>query len=60
MTKKEAPIIETGRLLLRRRLEEDIPFMTEMYNQESVQKHLGGYPPRDKHSMLKAMFLHTT
>ena len=53
MAKTEAPTIETERLILRRKKEEDIPNMLLMFNNDDVRKFLGGYPPRDKHSMLK-------
>ena len=32
MSKKEAPIIRTARLKLRRRHERDIPFMLDLFN----------------------------
>jgi RimJ/RimL family protein N-acetyltransferase len=51
--KIEAPKLETERLILRRRMEDDIPFMVKMFNTDEVRKYLGGYPPRDEHSMLK-------
>ena len=53
MKKKEAPQIETERLILRRKMQEDIPNMYKMFNDGEVTKYLGGYPPRDEHSMLK-------
>ncbi len=53
MPKIEAPKLETERLILRRRMEEDIPNMVKMFNTDEVRQHLGGYPPHDKHSMLK-------
>ena len=45
--------LETERLILRRRIEDDIPYMVKMFNTDEVRQHLGGYPPRDEHSMLK-------
>lgn len=53
MEKVEAPTIKTKRLILRRRQEKDIPFMLDLFNNEEVRKYLGGYPPRDEHSMLR-------
>ena len=53
MAKIEVETIETERLLLRRKIEEDIPYMLKMFNNENVRRHLGGNPPRDEHSMLK-------
>jgi ribosomal-protein-alanine N-acetyltransferase len=52
MQKREAPTISTERLILRRRIETDISYMIEMFNDENVRKYLGGVPPRDGHSML--------
>ena len=52
MGKLEAPTIETERLILRRKMECDIPNMVKMFNTEDVRKYLGGYPPRDERSML--------
>lgn len=51
--KIEAPTIETKRLILRARKEKDIPDMLEYFTDEDVRKYLGGYPPKDEHSMLK-------
>lgn len=53
MAKKEAPMIQTERLVLRRKLEKDIPNMLDMFTNNEVRQHLGGYPPCDEHSMLK-------
>ena len=53
MAKIEVMTIQTDRLVLRRRIEDDIPYMTQMFCSENVRKYLGGYPPRDEHSMLK-------
>jgi RimJ/RimL family protein N-acetyltransferase len=51
--KKEAPQIETERLILRKREKEDIPNMFKMFDNNEVREFLGGYPPRDEHTMLK-------
>ena len=51
MSKKEAPIIRTARLKLRRRHEKDIPFMLDLFNNDEVRQYLGGYPPRDEAAM---------
>ena len=51
MSKKEAPIIRTARLKLRRRHEKDIPFMLDLFNSDEVRQYLGGYPPRDEAAM---------
>ena len=53
MKKIEAIELETERLILRKRMEDDIPFMVKMFNTNDVIKYLGGYPPKDEHSMLK-------
>ncbi|MGX1265681.1 RimJ/RimL family protein N-acetyltransferase [Rossellomorea marisflavi] len=53
MTKKEAPIIQTERLVLRPRAEKDIPNMLKMFNDEEVRKYLGINPPRDEHAMIE-------
>ena len=53
MAKIEAPRIETARLILRRKTEDDIPNMLKLFNNDEVREFLGGYPPRDEHSMLK-------
>lgn len=53
MAKPEAPTLQTERLILRRRLEKDIPQMLDLFTNDEVRKYLGGYPPRDEHSMLK-------
>lgn len=53
MSKKETPELRTERLILRRRDEDDIPFMLQMFLNENVIKHLGGYPPRDERSILR-------
>ena len=51
MSKQEAPVIKTPRLVLRRRREKDIPFMLELFNNDEVRQYLGGYPPRDEAAM---------
>lgn len=51
--KKESQTIETERLILRARQEKDIPDMLEYFRDEEVRKYLGGYPPKDEHSILK-------
>jgi [ribosomal protein S5]-alanine N-acetyltransferase len=38
--KKEVPIIQTDRLVLRSRAEKDIPNMLKMFNHEEVRKYL--------------------
>ena len=53
MAKKEAPKILTERLILRPKTEKDIPNMLRMFDNDEVREFLGGYPPRDRHSMLK-------
>jgi [ribosomal protein S5]-alanine N-acetyltransferase len=53
MAKKEAPIIQTERLILRPRAEKDIPNMLKMFNTDEVREFLGSNPPRDEHSMLE-------
>ncbi len=53
MAKKEAPVLRTERLVLRRKMEKDIPFMLDLFNNDDVRRYLGGYPPRDEHSMLR-------
>lgn len=53
MAKNEAPTIKTERLVLRRRQEKDIPQMLDLFNNDEVRQYLGGYPPRDDHSMLR-------
>ncbi|MCA0173073.1 GNAT family N-acetyltransferase [Bacillus sp. RAR_GA_16] len=53
MVKKEAPKIQTERLVLRRREEKDIPNMLKMFNNDEVREFLGVNPPRDEHSMLE-------
>jgi Acetyltransferases, including N-acetylases of ribosomal proteins len=55
MPKIEAPTLETERLVLRRRKEEDIPSLTKMLNEEPVRQYLGGNPPREEHAMLKVV-----
>ena len=57
MAKAEATTIVTERLILRRRMESDIPAMVKMFNTDSVREYLFGTPPRDEHSML-AMVRH--
>ena len=51
MSKQEAPVIKTPRLILRRRREKDIPFMLDLFNNDEVRQYLGGYPPRDEAAM---------
>ena len=53
MSKREAPRIITQRLVLRPIAEKDIPSMHKMFDNDEVREFLGGYPPRDRHSMLK-------
>lgn len=52
MPKKDAPI-QTGRLILRRKEEKDIPYMLSLFNDEEVRRYLGGYPPRDERAMAR-------
>lgn len=52
MARIEAVTLETKRLILRRRLDEDLLEMVEMLNNNSVIKYLGGYPPKDEHTIL--------
>lgn len=40
MVKKEAPTIKTERLTLRRLMESDIPFMSDMFADDQVTKYL--------------------
>jgi RimJ/RimL family protein N-acetyltransferase len=49
--RKEAPTIETERLILRRKKDDDIPVMVKMFNDDAVREFLGGYPPRDERSV---------
>lgn len=51
MAKKEAPVIETQRLILRRRMDKDIARMVTAFNHEEVRAYLGGYPPREAHAI---------
>lgn len=54
MVKKEAPTIKTERLTLRRLMESDIPFMSDMFADDQVTKYLtADTPPCDSHSMLQ-------
>ena len=54
MAKKEAPVIKTARLTLRRLMEDDITGMSKMFSNENVTKYLtGDTPPYDEQSMLK-------
>ncbi|TYS86170.1 GNAT family N-acetyltransferase [Rossellomorea aquimaris] len=53
MAKKEAPKIQTERLVLRPRAEKDFPNMIKMFNNDEVREFLGINPPRDEHSMLE-------
>ncbi|MCL2388152.1 MAG: GNAT family N-acetyltransferase, partial [Defluviitaleaceae bacterium] len=50
-TRNEAPTIETKRLVLRRKKDDDIPDMMKMFNDDEVREFVGGYPPRDEHSI---------
>ncbi|CAI9396637.1 GNAT family N-acetyltransferase [Niallia sp. Sow4_A1] len=47
MAKKEAPKIQTERLILRPREGKDIPNMLKMFNNDEVREFLGSNPPRD-------------
>ena len=54
MSKKEAKKLTTQRLVLRRLMEQDIPFMSKMFGDGAVTKYLNGdTPPSDEHTMLK-------
>ncbi|MCM2603475.1 GNAT family N-acetyltransferase [Rossellomorea marisflavi] len=53
MTKKEAPINHTDRLVLRPRAEKDIPNMLQMFNHDEVRKFHGINPPRDERGMIE-------
>lgn len=53
MAKKEAPKIQTERLILRPRAEKDIPNMLKMFNNDEVREFLGINPPRDEQSILE-------
>lgn len=53
MEKKEAPNIQTERLILRPRAEKDIPNMLKMFNNDEVREFLGSNPPRDEQSMVE-------
>lgn len=53
MAKLEAPYLETTRLILRCKMEKDIPHMVKMFNTDEVRQYLGGYPPRDEQSIIK-------
>lgn len=50
MPKKDSRI-QTERLILRRKLDKDIPYMLELFNDEEVRRYLGGFPPRDERAM---------
>ena len=41
-TKNEAPIIETKRLVLRRKKYDDFPYMMKMFNDDEVREFVGG------------------
>ena len=56
-TRNEAPIIETKRLVLRRKKYDDFPYMMKMFNDDEVREFVGGYPPRDERS-IKGMIRH--
>ena len=47
MAKPEAPVLETERLLLRRRQHRDIPRMMQAYQDGEIRRYLGGHPPKD-------------
>ena len=53
MGKKEAPAIITERLVLRHKMDKDIPEMLDLFNNDEVRQYLGGYPPREERSMLR-------
>ena len=54
MAKKEAPTINTERLVLRRLTENDIPAMSKLFGSKKVTKYLAGDTPTpDARSMLK-------
>jgi len=57
--RNEAPIIETKRLVLRRKKYDDIPDMMKMFNDDEVREFVGGYPPRDERS-ITGMIRHRT
>ena len=47
MAKPEAPVLETERLILRRRLHRDVPRMIQAFQDEEIRRYLGGHPPKD-------------
>ena len=51
MAKPEAPVLETERLILRRRQPRDVPRMLQAYQDEKIRRYLGGYPPKDSASL---------
>ena len=55
--RNEAPIIETKRLVLRRKKHDDFPDMMKMFNDDEVREFVGGHPPRDEHS-IRGMIRH--
>ena len=61
MAKKrnEAPLIETKRLVLRRKKYDDFSYMMKMFNDDKVREFVGGHPPRDERS-IKGMIRHRT
>lgn len=48
---KRDRIIRTERLILRRKLEKDVPYMLRLFQDEEVRRYLGGYPPREEPAM---------
>ncbi len=51
MAKPEAPVLETERLILRRRQQRDVPRMLQAYQDERIRRYLGGHPPKDSASL---------
>ncbi|MCL2750995.1 MAG: GNAT family N-acetyltransferase, partial [Coriobacteriia bacterium] len=49
--RNEAPTIETKRLVLRRKIYDDLPYMMKMFNDDEVREFVGGHPPRDERSL---------
>ena len=58
-TRNEVPTIETKRLVLRRKKDDDIPDMMKMFNDDEVREFMGGHPPRDERSITE-MIRHRT
>lgn len=48
---KAGGIIETERLVLRRKQDRDVPQMLELFNDPEVRRYLGGDPPRSQRAM---------